>query len=621
MNTRCLLLKLVSAGLVVAFSAGNACAQPPKDDIGRGLDFVFGGIGKVTGIHETGMEIPSDWKTINISGVKFGVSPQKILMYGGVNGFLYDPTTGMTLTNTQGLCVAGSPELKKYLTSFANSTEAWQKYLDDHTCDNDIPLSGVVEQSVLLGSLKASGKCTTTYDNVAAWAQKLGTTLNRSEGNFYSMVGFKPLADTNTVRGSLISDLQKEYGVDKIHMGKKGLFSKSNLEPGIELLKKSSAEILTKYSEIEKHYPPEDEIVQLKDVKINNKWTKVNSWPVGKTELLNTADFYDFVGWNFWNNDAITGVLTHVDFALRAPDFDPAFADSVSYIWDDWNKKLGNQRISVEYWKTQFSSTSLNEDKSNTEDNGRYLEWKLEGVENRKALWLNWGKFLATLTPDELREMVLSAGKMPYRDKSLVVKTPSDQNAVNGALESFWLDWPSQKIKERNSTRSDTLLMHNSALLMANGLALSLNYYKPQAINVPTHWTGSRAPGLSLRKYLFMYMNSSVSKSPEAVGWKMLQAVEKNDFAAATKALHTLDSALADMKTFASAKERGAAERLPVKTASMLSGNPSKEYQSLAVALGHEPDKESNPLNSAPNVHRAVNKAKKSVAVAPPIDL
>lgn len=586
--------KMSKAGLwlvavAILMSSATPLAAQPKQCGGavgcletyRGLDYVFGQLGDATGIKAYGMQIPSGWTTLNIDGVEFAVNADNILMYAGLNGFLFDPESGLILANGKGFCIAEKADVKQYLMSFAKNKEAWSKYLKNKTCDNEPALTGKDKKSFL-----SSGNCTGTYTAVSAWAKSFGGRLNQladKGGTVYTQAGLRPLGNIDTVRGSIMMNLQEEYGVFNVQMGKKGLFSSSNIDQGLDMLKKGSTEIYARYNEITQYYPPENEIVP-----IVSRWVKKvrelsYAWPVGDKKVLKSPDLYDFVGWNFFRNDTLALSLSHVDFALRVPLFDPAYPDSLSWVHDDWNKERYNHKIDASMWKTQYAAYELSENDAKVDRNGAFPEWKLVCIKSKKALWLNWGKFLATLTADEMRETVLAGGDQNYRETLITMHKTPRQTGSAGLWGMFNSGMPIvTSVLPNGSDYFEACLYHNAAMLAADGLALNMD---PHAVNLPTFWSGKMVPGLTLAKFLFLFMNSAESDNEAAPAWSVLKNVETGNFEEAKRALHTLDSRLVAMKAHALEKEKVAASKLPGGIVNFLSGNPSREYQSIVNSL------------------------------------
>ena len=575
----------------------DAIRDAAKQERVQGLEAIYNGTAPPTDV-----SLPSSWTKLNFDGVRFRVSPAGLVGYDGMGGFVYDPSTNVAITNVNGLCAAGD-DLKARLSSFSHDLEAWTKYLDDKSCDSELKIKSNLPQAPQSDLTPPHGDCTGTYNNTIKWAKEFdrimttpqtpdertaawkadinNLTLQLYEGKYgqlYVNAGFEPLEPIGSARGKLLADYIYEEHLMSIKVGKKGTFSGTDVEPIIAYLKKIPA-IMDRYHAIEKLYPPEEEIVGTKlslqgsHVSVSDVWPVTTVASAFSSRGLQKPEFAEWLGWNFWRNDVIAETLTHVDYALVEPALDPAYADSTTYIYAK-GKKLP---VSSKRWETQFMSESFVGDGSNTEPGEAFPQWKLNGVESKKNLWLNWSKFLQSLTPDELRELVLSGAKIPYREGTLQVPADVIQMRI-----LFAQNIPTVKIPgETGKMKEVPEIMHTAGLLIAGGLVLHLGRIDVRSVNVPTNWSGDYAPGLSLNKYLFFFMNSSVSKAADAVGWRVLRAVEKGKFAEAAAVLHELDKDLATTKATALNRERATVSRIPNGMYALIETNPSKEYQSL----------------------------------------
>lgn len=576
-----LITAIMSAGLVTG-SPSEAKAANLSRAVGEGIGTVIslpfkaiGGVIRAGGNYD--LAAPANWKQFSIDGFLVSVSPEGIVLFEtqkvngeiGGTGLFVDTKTNLALTRHGVFRIEG--ENKELFKSFAEKTDVWVKYLDTQLCSDETDLTGAVRKS-LLGGEENTDKCKKTFDKTTETAGRINNALIKTaDGGNLRHIGLIPFGG-EAERSRVVAEIiESKVNLEKI--SNMGTGKQSHVIDYANILFSLRGGDLNKTIEDRlKDMPPENEIVSLKEGKTGEFLDDWTWWVGGEGKSILSNEFAVWAGWQIFTSDIMAKQLAAVDYNLRNLDE----ANSNRYAEESVTRQsfIGRDKRAATFqnfprWKTEYYAAHEEDYLQSLIDDRGF--WILPGIDQKK-LFINWVKFLPLLSPDELRELLLSAGSSPYRESEI------DDSSISYGL-SLGMDWPLNRPKK---------FPHNGALIALQMLAL-VPRSEPTLVNVPSKWEGIFSPGMTLKRYLWLAMANN-GEDQNSASWRIIKSVHSGDYAAAKEVLKEMSKELERVKGIAPQRAASASLLFKNKRAVIeaLKSHPSKQYQEMFRLIAPE---------------------------------
>lgn len=351
-----------------------------------------------------------------------------------------------------------------------------------------------------------------------------------------------------------------------------------------------------------------------------------------------------WAGWLMFTNDALVNSLKHFDYSLQNKTIQHVKTVNPLKIYDGVfakNIPMMSQGQSV-VWHLQDGDSADNERIRNNDEEvarmkrltGRGLD--IPGAEEftTPVARENWHRFVQSLTPDQLRKLVVTATDGKYRTEPIsgprlnmywesngngkrlhsdlsagVNETANIKSGLTPGLGAWVLTTELLKINFSYGTRETEIdksieeafrrmsaqeaekgiefppaqIPHNMGLLAVSALAPE----DPRAINVPIYWD-AKGPGLTLKRYLFLATaNKSAAALDRSAGLEVARMAVSGNIEGAIAKLNIIvpDQKLVELKKLAIEREIPAREAflaaekvMRVKMANDIRRNPTAQY-------------------------------------------